>query len=128
MNIKTNEISESAINIVAEGTRLEGKIDFDKISRVHGTLIGEIRAHPGSTLILSESAVVEGNIEADVLFIDGYVRGEIIAKTRTVISGTGRVVGSIKTPSLSVDFGAYFEGKCTMEKEQITASPELKPV
>ena len=106
------QVTESDINIVAEGTRLEGKIVFDKVSRVHGVLIGEIRANPGSMLVLSETAVVEGNIEADTLVIDGFVRGDIRARSKVVVSGTGRVVGNIETPSLTIDFGAYFEGRC----------------
>jgi cytoskeletal protein CcmA (bactofilin family) len=108
-------MNESTINIVAEGTRLEGKIVFDQGSRVHGVLVGDVHAKKGSTLILAETSVVEGNIVADTLMIDGFVRGDIEATTKVVISGTGRVMGNIKTPSLSVDFGAHFEGRCEME-------------
>src|SRR5690606_28692184 len=57
------DVRESAINIIAEGTRLEGTVTFDQVARVHGTLSGEVRANPGSTLILAETAVVEGNIQ-----------------------------------------------------------------
>lgn len=110
-----DNISESAINIIAEGTHVEGKIVFDKISRVHGTLTGEVHAQAGSTLILAETSLVEGNISADTLVIDGFVRGNIEAKTKVIVSGSGRVVGNIKTPSLQIEFGAYFEGKSFME-------------
>jgi cytoskeletal protein CcmA (bactofilin family) len=115
-----NKLIESTINIVATGTRIEGKITFDDISRVHGVLIGEVIAKEGSTLVLCEPAVVEGNINADVLMIDGYVRGDITAKTRVAISRTGRVIGNIKTASLVLEFGAHFEGQCTMEKPSPT--------
>src|ERR1700733_9342620 len=97
-------LQETTINIIAEGTRLEGKMTFDQISRVHGVLVGEVRAKDGSTLILSETAVVDGNIEADILMIDGYVHGDVVAKTRVVVSRTGRVVGNIKTSSLILEF------------------------
>jgi len=113
-----NNLNESAINIIAEGTKIEGKMTFDHISRVYGILLGEVSAKVGSTLVLSEAAVVEGNIDADVLMIDGYVRGDVIAKTRVIISRTGRVIGNIKTPSLILEFGAHFEGRCSMEKEK----------
>ena len=105
---------ETTINIIAEGTRVEGEIVFDHICRVPGTLVGKVRAKKGSTLILSETAVVEGNIEADILVIDGYVSGDVSAKTRVVISRTGRILGNINTPSLTLEFGSYFEGKCSM--------------
>lgn len=105
-------VNEAAINVVAEGTRIEGKVTFDHISRVHGTLIGQVHAKEGSTLILSESSMVEGDISADTLFVDGYVHGDISANTQVVISRTGRVVGNIRTKSLKLEFGGYFEGSC----------------
>jgi cytoskeletal protein CcmA (bactofilin family) len=116
-------ISETTTNIIAEGTIIEGKIAFDNVSRVHGTLKGDVIAIAGSKLVLAETAVVEGNIQADDVMIDGYVKGDIAAKTRVVISGTGRVLGNIKTPSLKVDFGGFFEGRASMEEQASTKQP-----
>jgi cytoskeletal protein CcmA (bactofilin family) len=112
---ESSRIEEASINIISEGTHLEGKIEFDSVSRVHGSLTGEIKAKEKSILILCETSLVEGNIQADTLMIDGYVRGDVTAKTRVVISQTGRVIGNIKTPSLIVKFGGYFEGRCAMD-------------
>lgn len=110
----TGPLHEASLNLISESTRIEGKVVFDQVSRFHGTLIGEARARDGSTLILCESSVVEGDVHADTLLVDGYVHGNIRAKTRVVISGSGRVVGDIETPSLKLEFGAYFEGRCSM--------------
>jgi len=109
-------LHESAITMVAEGTKIEGRIVFSDVSRVHGVLVGEVSATDGSTLILSETAVVEGTIKADTLMVDGYVHGDVVAKTRLIVSKTGRIVGNIKTPALTLEFGAFFEGRCAMEK------------
>ncbi len=114
--MKSPTLHETSINIIAEGTRLEGKIEFDHMTRVHGNLIGEIHSAPGSTLILSETSLVEGNIHADTLMVDGFVQGDIYAKTRVLISRTGRVVGNVKTKNLKLEFGAYFEGKCSTDQ------------
>jgi cytoskeletal protein CcmA (bactofilin family) len=110
-------ISELDINIIAEGTRVEGKISFDQITRVHGVLIGEVKSKKGSTLILSETSLVEGKITADILVIDGYVRGDIVAESRVVLSRTGRVIGNIHSPCLVLEFGAYFEGNCSTQAQ-----------
>ena len=111
----TSTLQETAINFIAEGTRLEGKMRFGQISRVHGTLVGEVIAETGSTLILGESAVVEGSIEAETLVVEGYVQGDITASGKVLIAGNGRVIGNIRTSALVLEFGAYFEGKCSME-------------
>lgn len=106
-------IVEADVTILGESTVLEGKIILDQVTRVHGTLRGEILAHTGSTVILTESAVVEGQMKVDTLWIDGFVQGEIVASTKVAISRTGRVIGKIASPSISIDFGAYFDGSCT---------------
>lgn len=112
-----SDFQETTVNVLAEGTQLEGRITLDRISRVHGILKGEVSAKDGSTLILCETSTVEGIIQADVLMIDGFVQGDIFAKNRVVISRTGRVIGTIHTPSLKIEFGGYFEGRCRMGKE-----------
>jgi cytoskeletal protein CcmA (bactofilin family) len=117
-------IEESAINVIAEGTRIEGLITLDQISRVHGVLVGEIKARTGSVVILSESAMVEGKIDADRLIIDGYVKGDIVTRGKITVSRTGRVVGNIRAPSLELEFGAYFEGQCTMETGPVIVNPQ----
>jgi len=109
-----DEQVENSTNLISTQTRIEGRVFFSEITRFHGILIGEAHTHPGSTLILCESAVVEGNIWADTLYIDGFVRGNISAKTRVTLSRSGRVIGNIQCPSIQVETGAYFEGATQM--------------
>ncbi len=116
----TTPLEETSINLISPNTRIDGKMTFDRMSRIHGTLTGEVHALDGSTLVLAESGMIEGNIFGDHVFIDGFVRGDVQAKSRVTISGTGRVVGNILTPSLTVDFGAYFEGECKMPEHSGT--------
>jgi len=109
-------LNETAINLISCDSHFEGTLTLEAISRINGVLKGKIRAKPGSTLILSETAVVEGEIQADTLFIDGYVEGKIHATSKVIISCTGRVVGEINTPSLVIEPEAYLEGRCKMVK------------
>lgn len=108
-------MDETTINLIAEGTRLEGRIILERLTRVNGTLVGEVHARPGN-LILSETAVVEGNIFAETLWIDGYVHGNIECSGKVTVSRTGRVQGDIRARSVELEFGAFFEGKCMMEE------------
>ena len=116
MIAKAGNIQETAINIISQETRIEGKAVFEQITRFHGTLIGEAHAREGSTLILAETSLIEGQVFGDTVWVDGFVRGDIHARTRVIVSGSGRVVGKIHTPSLKLEFGAYFEGSCDMQQ------------
>lgn len=111
-------IHETELTLISENTKLEGQLLFSKVTRVHGLLSGEIRAEPGSTLILAQSSVVEGQIFADTLLINGFVRGNIEAKKSVVISESGRVIGTITSPHLKVESGAYLEGRLNIIADQ----------
>ena len=109
-------LRETEINLISEGSRLEGRIQLDSVTRVHGTLIGEVRAPEGSTLVLAETGVIEGTIQGDTVLVDGFVRGDIAASRKIRISGSGRVIGNLRAPSVEIEFGAHFEGKALSGK------------
>ena len=108
------EITETRINFISENSKIEGEISLDHITRVHGTLVGNVKCKPGSMLVLGESSVVEGNIEADTLIVDGYVRGNIEAQKQVRISSSGRVIGNVQAPDIDIQFGAHLEGETRM--------------
>lgn len=107
-------MQEQEINLITAGSKFEGTIEFSGFTRFEGYLQGVLKGTVGSELILGKNAVVEGKIEGDLIVVDGFVRGEIKAKTKVIVSSLGRVVGQIEAPNVGVEFGAYFEGKCLM--------------
>ena len=120
-----NPIVETQSNVISESTEIVGKLHCTSFTRFHGTIKGEILAADGSTLVLSESSVVEGNIHGETIFVSGYVRGEIRARTKVVITPSGRVIGNIITPKFKMEFGGFLEGRCTMEEHTPLADPSL---
>ena len=51
-------------------------------------------------------------IDGDTIWIEGFVRGDIRARTRIVLSRTARVIGNLEGPFIEIQPGAYFEGRC----------------
>jgi len=109
-------VIEKELNIISKDTSLEGKLYFDQITRIHGTLKGEIIGNPGSTLIICENGTIEGKVKAEKLIVNGFIEGEIEASKKIIVSQTGKIIGKLKTPSLRLDYGSFFEGSCEMEK------------
>ena len=85
---------------------LEGNI------RVDGRLEGELRST--GTLIVGEHAVIRGNIMAGILITSGKINGDVIASERIKILKPGIVIGDIRTPSISIEAGAFFHGLSDM--------------
>jgi cytoskeletal protein CcmA (bactofilin family) len=124
---KDDLIHETEVTVIGEGIQLDGKLKLSGVIRVYGRLSGEIVADADSSLILMESAVVEGSIEVDTLVVAGFVRGDIRARSRVSIQGTGRVIGNIETPTIAIDFGAYLEGETKMTGKKKPAKGATSP-
>lgn len=103
------------VNLITAGSRFEGTVEFTNYTRFEGYVRGTLKGSPGSELVLGQNGVVEGKIDGDTVVIDGFVRGDIKATSKVVISETGRVIGEITSPSVAIKFGGYFDGKCAME-------------
>jgi cytoskeletal protein CcmA (bactofilin family) len=115
--------TESELNLLSEGSKMEGTITFAKNARIHGSLLGEVHAtETGTLLVIAETARVEGIIRADRVWVDGFVRGEIIANHVTV-TRLGRVVGKVVAPQLHVEPGAYFDSEISMSSRKRPESP-----
>lgn len=107
-------MSPDEVNLITAGSKFEGVVEFNEFTRFEGYIRGTLKGKEGSELVLGENGVVEGNIDGDVVIIDGFVRGDIKALRKVVISETGRVIGEIQAPSVAIKFGGYFDGKCEM--------------
>ena len=104
--------TERNVNLITPGTHLQGKVIFDQTTRMSGHIQGQVESRPGTTLIITSDGLVEGDIQADQVIIQGFVEGEVHASSRIQITSGGRVMGNLKSPSVQVDFGAWFEGEC----------------
>jgi len=96
------------------GSEMNGELRFEDTFRIDGRFSGSIQA-TGGDLIVGERGVVEADVCARRVFISGTVRGTVKALEQLEITSIGKVYADLKTPSLAVEDGAFFEGRCSME-------------
>jgi len=119
MKEKEREILDSKIaGLIDQGTELKGDLTFKGSFRIEGNFKGTINSD--SILIVGERGRVEADIKVGQIVINGEVRGNIQASQRVEVHGKGRVYGTIQTPKLVVEEGAYLEANCQTTE---TASP-----
>jgi cytoskeletal protein CcmA (bactofilin family) len=63
---------------------------------------------------VDEEAVVEANINASRVIIRGSVKGNVTAAEKVEVTITGKVVGNVTTPEISMETGCVFDGRCSM--------------
>lgn len=111
MKEKEREVLDSKIaGLIDQGTELKGDLTFRGSFRIEGNFKGTINSD--SILIVGERGRVEADIKVGQVVINGEVRGNIQASQRVEVHGKGRVYGTIQTPKLVVEEGAYLEANC----------------
>lgn len=114
-------LSTLAVDLVFEGN-VSGPGDL----QIDGTVKGDVRA---GRLVIGETGVVEGAITADDIQTHGRVSGSIAGK-QVKLSSTAHVDGDITHEQLSIDVGAYFQGRCIQARKEAPkprTAPEAKP-
>lgn len=103
----TSTTDKGAINsILDEGMSVSGDVSFKGKARVDGRIEGNVN---GDYLILSESGVVVGDIEATVVVCQGHVDGNIKAE-KLHAQKAAKISGSLNIVDLTVDSGASLSG------------------
>ena len=98
--------------IIEEGCKFEGNLSFNGVARIAGIVNGSIFSN--DTVIVSEGAVVNADINANIILISGTVKGDVKASSRVEIIKPARFEGTITTPSLIVEEGVIFHGTTKM--------------
>ncbi len=111
--------------IIEEGCKFEGNLSFNGVARIAGIVNGSVFSN--DTVIVSEGAVVNADINANVILISGTVKGNVKASSRVEIIKPARFEGTITTPSLIVEEGVIFHGTTKMREREKNQAPSLHP-
>lgn len=95
------------ISVVGAELSVLGDIDCPGDLQVFGVVQGDVRAQ---TLIIESGAHIEGRVFAQRLVVGGSVNGPVTA-TEIRIESTARVIGNITHNVLTIEPGAYLEGR-----------------
>ncbi len=94
--------------ILGAGTLIEGDIFTKGSLRVEGQVKGNIKAE--GDLFIGEKGILETEVEARNVIIAGTVSGNITASQKIEILPSGKLTGDIKTKTLKIEEGAFFNG------------------
>ena len=102
-------------SFLGKNSLFKGDLNVQGTLRIDGRIEGQLEA---DHLILSESAVVKGEVKAKRLIVGGTVDGSIDAQELVEIKSKGKVLGDIFTRRLSISEGGEVNGKIEMKKEE----------
>ncbi|MBC7622577.1 MAG: polymer-forming cytoskeletal protein [Aeromicrobium sp.] len=129
-NAKSNKPSPID-SLIGAGSVITGDIQFTGGLRVDGTVKGNIKAvgdKPG-TLVLSELAKIEGEIEVAHVVVNGSVAGPIKAREYVELMPKARVTGDVTYKTIEIHVGAIVMGRMLHDSDVRTSDKviEFKP-
>jgi len=100
-------------SLIGAGTRIVGDVHFTGGLRVDGEIDGSIIATPGkpSTLVLSEHARVNGEINVTHLVVNGEITGPVKVAEYLELQSKSKVTGDVHYKTLEIQLGAVVEGR-----------------
>jgi cytoskeletal protein CcmA (bactofilin family) len=105
-------------NVLGSDVEIKGTLKFTGELTFEGKLEGEI--HTDGTLNLGDSAVINGNIEAQSVVVRGKVNGNITAKEKIDIKAKAELFGDIKATKLVIEEGVTYVGKTEVNPNKVT--------
>lgn len=117
-------------SLIGASTTIEGDIDFVGGLRVDGRVKGHIHSSNSgpSTLVISEKAIVDGEIRVSHVVVDGAVNGPIYASEYLELLPNARITGDVSYRTLEMQVGAVVDGRLLHMQQETVEVVELKRI
>lgn len=111
-----------AKNVLSSDVEIKGNLKFSGELTFEGKIDGEV--HTEGTLNLGDTAVINGNINAQSVVVRGKINGNITAKEKIDIKTKAELFGDIRAAKLSVEEGVTFVGKAEVNPNKVSPTPQ----
>jgi cytoskeletal protein CcmA (bactofilin family) len=103
--------------LIGGKTELKGDIVFSGGLRIDGKIRGNITAKGDgtSTLVLSENAVVTGNVTVPHIITNGSIKGNVRAAERIELQPKAEITGDVYYKVIEMALGAAINGNLVRE-------------
>ena len=112
---------ETIDTLIGSGSILQGDLEFVGGLRIDGHIKGHVSAQDtnNGTLVLSESGIVEGDINVPHVIVNGTVKGNIISSGHIELQADAKVTGDVHYTAVEMALGAVLNGSLVSD----TTSP-----
>ena len=113
------------LSTLSADLQFDGNVSGQGDLQVDGAVKGDVRV---GRLIVGETGAIEGGVSADYVEVRGRVVGAVSGKQVKLVS-TAYVDGDITAEQLSIDIGAYFQGRVLQGRREApkAAAPQPAP-
>ena len=110
--------SNGGTNVVSLGPRdvLQGRLEIQGDLKIAGNVEGDLKASGDVTV--DSTANIQAAIEGANVSVRGQVTGNVTARKRLTLGGSGHLNGDVRVSRLTVEDGATLNGNVTMSQDK----------
>ena len=114
-------------SLIGSTTRIEGDLHFKGGLRIDGHIRGNVIADTEllSMLVISEQAVIDGEVRAAHLVVNGVINGPVFSTELLELQPKAKISGDVHYKTLEMLSGALVSGKLTHDLAQEPATLKL---
>jgi cytoskeletal protein CcmA (bactofilin family) len=110
--------------LISRATRVNGDLHFTGELQIEGKVTGNIYAddEKDAKLVIADTGLVEGEIRAPVVIVNGKVVGNIHSSKHLELAAKGNVTGTVHYNSIEMVKGAQLNGSMVNNQSQQASS------
>jgi cytoskeletal protein CcmA (bactofilin family) len=114
-------------SLIGSTTRIEGDLHFKGGLRIDGHIHGNVIADTESLsmLVISEQAVIDGEVRAAHIVVNGVINGPVFSTELLELQPKAKISGDVHYKTLEMLSGALVSGKLTHDLAQEPATLKL---
>ena len=116
----TPTTNNSSKNILNSDVEIKGTLKFSGELTFEGKLEGEVQTE--GLLNVGDSAVINGNVNAQSVVVRGKINGNLTAKEKVDLKAKAEIFGDIKAAKLVIEEGVTFVGKTEVNPNKVAPS------
>ncbi len=112
--------------VIGSTIKIKGEVSGDENLVIEGSVEGSVELS-GHDLTIGQKGQVKANLAAKTVRVDGQVTGDISGTEKVIITKSGRVLGNIVAPRVTLEDGAKFKGSIDMDPGETKAAAAVPP-
>ena len=114
-------------SLISRATKVTGDLYFTGELQLEGKVTGNIIAEDekDAKVVISDTGVVEGEIRAPIVIVNGKVQGNIYSSKHLELAAKGNVTGTVHYHSIEMVKGAQVNGSMINKQQESPSVLEI---
>jgi len=119
-----NQDPQQIDTLIGAHSVIKGELSFEGAVRIDGRFEGNIQASNDGTLIVSEGAVIIGEVSVPSLILHGTIEGNVHTSENLKLGSTGCLNGDVQYKVLALAEGSAINGRCNRMGDEAKNKPK----